>query len=264
MISVLASILLSTGPGSLPAVRADSAARRPLVALFVQGAFDWGGLAAGQAPIVVVYDDGTVLYCVHRTESEIRVDSVHLSSHELNAFLGTLNLDPDFFALQDQYNNLPNVTDMPVYTFRVWHGDTMKAVTLVGTLDSTFFAVRLTRADFAASTPVVLVRMFEVLCNYRHSRARRWRPSRFEAVVSDFPDAAEPPRPWPADWPTIEGPNVHQDAQGNYRVALSESQFRTFLKRYSRTVNERPFIMGGSNRFVRVRVVFPGEEAWVR
>jgi len=258
----LASILV-TALASHPAAPSDSAERRPLIAMFVQGAFEVGGLATGDTPLAILYQDGTVIYCVRRTQAQIQFDSVRLSGIEMKALLDSLQLEPDFFMLQDHYNNLPGVSDMGFYTFRAWHGDTMKTVTLVGTFDSNFVGVRLTRTDLAAATPPVLARLFNLLCNYRHPGGHPWQPSEFAAIATDFPDSVEAPRPWPRGWPTIEGPGARRDSLGTYRFPLAKAQFTTFLQKYSRAVNEQPFAMAGRNWFVRVRVVIPGDKAWV-
>jgi hypothetical protein len=261
MIPVLATLLMAVSASSSRS--ADSTKSRPLLAVFVQGAFEWGGLTTGETPLTIVYDDGTVIYCVRRTKNEIKFETVKLSPDELKTLLDSLSLDTEFFGLLDHYDNLPNVTDMPLYIFRAWHGDTMKTVSLVGTFDSSTVPVRLTRADLAASTPSVLVRLFNTLCNYRHSGARAWQPAQFEAIASDFPQGVNAPRPWPRDWPTIRSPGARRDSLGTYRFGMTKEQASTFLRKYSKDVNERPFAMSGSNWFVRVRAVIPGEEAWI-
>src|SRR2546421_12596778 len=134
MTSVLATLLMTVSAYSTQP--ADSVKVRPLLVLVVQGAFEWGGLATGEMPVTIVYEDGTVIYCVRRSVNEIKFETVKLSPDELRILLDSLALDPDFFVLRDQYNNLPNVTDVPFYIFRAWHGDTMKTVSLIGTFDS--------------------------------------------------------------------------------------------------------------------------------
>ena len=241
----------------------DSVPRAPIVAVFAEGAFDISDITTAYSPLFVLYNDGTVIYCVRHTQHDLRYDSLQLTSLELKALMDSLSLNPAFFQLDSSYDNAPNASDMPTYSIWAWHNGSGKRVSLRGTLDSASVAAKLGGAPFGARTPSLFLQLYNRLCTYRHARAVRWRPTHFELILSQF-DFAHALTPWPASLPGLTAAGVHRDQHGAYHIPLNPEQATTFLKHYSATIHTKALRLSGRNWFGVVRVVFPAEDAWIR
>jgi hypothetical protein len=234
-----------------------------MVAVFAEGAFDISNISTAYSPLFVLYNDGTVLYCVRHTQHDLRYDSLQLTAPEMKALVDSLALDPAFFQLDSLYDNVPNVSDMPIYTIWAWRNGGGKRVTLRGILDSASFPAKFSSAPFATSTPATFLQLYNRLCTYHHARAIRWRPTRFELILSQFEFARDSTQ-WPASLPGLTDTGVYRDRNGAYHLPLSHEQATIFLKHYAPTIHTKAITLSGRNWFGVLRLVFPGEDQWIR
>jgi hypothetical protein len=244
---------------------ADTVGPRPLVALFVQGAFEVGPVLAGDAPLFVLYDDGTVIYCVQRTsglggKQVLDFAVVRLSPSEFTVLRDSLAVSERLFPLRDSYSNAPNVTDMPHYVIWAWQDGIAKRVSLYGSTDTTAWVVQRSARESTDTVPKAFLELYRLLCDFRHPRASPWRVAAYELVLQDFGYAREPGMPWPRGW---SAPG-RADSLGFRYTPITARQFETFRDEYAPQIHTQPFILDGAKWFAVARIVFPGEEWWSR
>jgi hypothetical protein len=239
----------------------DTGGRQPLVAVFAAGAFPVSPIRWSSTPLFALYDDGVIVYRTDTRSEDPAFESVRLSPMELSSFLDSLSLDPDFFRLNESYDNFPQVSDLGTYTIWAWRGDSGKSVALTGLLDFTSPFPRADPDSFASRTPSYFIWLYKRLLAYRHPGAKSWYPTHFEILLDDFSFALTT-LSWPVGWPRLDEPGSYRDNRGILHLPFTAAQVSQYLAVYAANTHTRAFELGGMKWFGVVRPVFPGERCW--
>jgi len=260
---VTAFALAQGATGAAPAP-ADTAVRRALLAVFGGGPVLPTQMCTASSPIAAVYDDGTIIYVAKCSESGPQYVEARLAPGELRDLLGTLPLG-SFLRLDSLwYDNLPNWTDMPVYSVWVASGDSGKCVHLYGALDSTLAPdAPVDPVRHAAPAPGPFVRIYNVLSHITDTRATAWLPDRFDLVFSDSGVGWGSKPAWPETWPSHLTRSARRDRWRRYHVELTLGGDHEVLEALKgRSIDYRQYTLRGEFWFVHVDYIFPGQERW--
>jgi hypothetical protein len=145
---------------------------------------------------------------------------------------------------------LTKVTDRPTTEF-TWQGGHRKRLTIYGH-----------PSHFSSELPEPLSRIYLMLVQYRHPRARPWLPT-LEIMLSP---RAQPGAtvPWPAGWPTLRRPGTR--ARGNsYSLFIDGARLGELKALLASLRSQQAGVMLDDKSWsVAARVPFPSEEQWMR
>lgn len=214
----------------------------------------WRMVIGSDSPILVIYDDGTLIFWSWDAESYL---TVTLDEADTEALVDSLPLTDAYFAL-DTYYDTVMVTDMPTNTIHTWQDGERDVVHVYGDLRLPDTDEWSARPHAPAEFLALYDRLLEIIAAYEQADdAEVWLPPYIEMLV--WPYDTSTTRTWPADWPGLDHPctvNRHDDL---YSIYVDSTNYDQLLE-----------IVGGSVRLdgrtwtTSLRFPFPSEHLWMR
>ncbi len=221
----------------------------------------------GEDTTFVLYDDGRLIYAPreNRAPNVVQLNrfptlvsggyaSVSLTADELRELRRRLGPDPGFFDLRESYK-LSDWSDEPAATIYAWRDGKRKRCYVYGDL----------RADqeTRAKAPKAFLKLYDVIANFKHKRAKPWQPDEFQALLG----LLEPPWThddngqewWGKDWPALKAAKT-TDGGRNYVVRIPSKRFDHFKRLWDeRGPNVK---IDGKHYQVTYRFPLPQENLW--
>ena len=216
-------------------------------------------------PFFVLYDNGLVIY--KKDRGDCKFFSVELSPEELNAFLKEINPDDEFFKLNSDYDTFADVYSefgdqidfgaIPFCRIRLWHGNTMKQVRILGAIE---------RYETRSKIPDAFIKIADRLYSFDHPDAYLWQPEKIEIVASPINVPDDNLVLWPHDWPDLydEATKKFKDPYGKepyYELHMSGNKLGELDRLLSSLDGNSAILMNGKKFFVYVsHYCLPAEE----
>lgn len=215
-------------------------------------------------PFFVLYDNGLVIYKKNR--GDCKFFSVELSPEGLNAFLKEINPDDEFFKLDSDYDTFladlyAEIGDQidggswPFCRIRLWHGNTMKQVRILGSIEV---------YEMRSKVPDAFLKIADRLYSFDHPDAHLWQPEKI--MVSAWPTNVPDDNLvlWPYDWPDLydEATKEFKDSDGNYYfIHMSGDKLSELDRLLSSLDGNSAILINGKEFFVKVsHYCLPAEE----
>lgn len=226
----------------------------------------WLMVIGSDTPMVVIYEDGQVIY-LHRDEQGAQsYVCKQLTQQELEKTKKELAAFGDFSAIKGHYNLAPNVTDQP---------ETEIYLNLNGRLVvTTVYGLMVPRTQLPAYTvmpgsqpldslPGSLRGLYEYLIQLKFAEAKPWQPAYIEVMVWGYSYAPDKSIHWPKEWPGLDSPDTVKrgDAYSIFLPGADIEKLRNFLN----TRKQKGAVeIGGKKWAVAFRYAFPSEPVWMR
>ncbi|GIK67493.1 MAG: hypothetical protein BroJett018_52870 [Chloroflexota bacterium] len=240
---------------------------RPLVVLME---FDpWKMVIGSDVPTFVLYDDGTIIYRNEYIADDpaatpeayetgdtpyIGLLTLKLDEEELAAFLESLAVGDDFYALEPSYDG-PMITDQPNIYLAVWTDEGQpKSVNVYGDLRNDV-------EDARSMAPDAFLSLYDALVEFvgeAHEGAVAWLPDQLELMVWPY-ESASSGAAWPDFLPTLDDPTTI-DRGGLWSIYVDSTRYEEvmeFLNEAAGTVE-----IDGEFYSVMIRYPFPGADIW--
>ena len=242
--------------GAQPSRSVTNVERRPIAVLLRHSVW----VPAVNAPLFVLYDDGTALYPQNRANLyPTEYLAVQLLPDDAPALLATVGIGCDVFALDSLYDLAPNTTDLTSLLLYVWRGDSLARVAVR--------AGELRGDTLATAVPEAFKKAYAGMMAFQSSVARPWHPKQLEVAAWPYEYAPDnPPVPWPKWWPSFADPaTVHQvdDIVGEvWRIRLPFDDFSQLRALLEQRRAKQAILISGHKVAATYRLPFPGEERW--
>lgn len=241
--------------GAQAAIARSAKAPQPIAVLLRHSVW----YPAVNAPLFILYDDGTAIYARDRREPYATEYRTARLSRTGRSLLAEMSIGPRAFALDTLYDLHPNITDLSSLLLYVWRGDTLTRVAVR--------AGELQGDTLATAVPAAFKAVYATMMGFSAPAARPWTPDSLEVVMWPYEYAPDdPPLQWPPRWPNLTDPATVHAADNvvaeTWRLRLPIAR-RDSLEAFLRSVREKQAIgISGHKVVARYRLLYPGEARW--
>jgi hypothetical protein len=226
----------------------------------------WLMVIGSDAPMVVTYDDGQVVYTKREKEKPPVLLAKQLTTNELAAVRKELASFGDYSKLKRYYDLAPHVTDLPETKIYLAPDAGNLVTTVYGLMirDThlpAYSTVGEDRKPEKLPEPIKAVHSY--LTSLDFADAKPWAPPFIEAMVWGYDYAPDDSIHWPKDWPGLDSPSTLKrgDAYSIFLPGKELPKLRGFLKaRKEKGAVE----IGGKKWAVSIRYTFPSEPVWFK
>jgi len=218
----------------------------------------WLMVIGSDTPRLAIYDDGEVIY-LHVDKSQ-RSTYVYkqLTGDELEAIKKKLSSFGDYMSIREQYDLMPNVSDLPETKIYLNLNGKVMATSIYGLTLETKASAIVPGADVL---PAVLQNLYRYLVALKFPDTKPWLPKYVEVMVWRYSYAPDQSIHWPKDWPDLDSAQTIKrgDTYSIFMPATEIPRLSAFLK----TRREKGAVeIDGKKWAVAFRYTFPNEPVW--
>jgi hypothetical protein len=224
----------------------------------------WLMAIGSDTPMVVIYDDGLIVYLKKEKENRSILLSKQLSTNELSTIRKKLSSLGDYSELNRYYDLSPHVTDLPETKIYLSLGDREYTTIVYGLMvsDTTLPAYTILDGDRKADKlPVLIKNLHAYLTSLDFADAKQWVPPYVEIMMWGYDHAPDESIHWPKDWPSLDSPNAFRRGE-SYSIFLPGKELPKLCEFLSTRKEKGAVEIHGKKFTISVRYTFPSEPVW--
>jgi len=245
----------------VPAPERDAWPAEPLAVLIAHN--PWAMMIGADTPRAEVFNDGTVIRLDPKTG---KLFVSQLTRDELARVKDALKPSESFWKLKDDYNVMPNVTDLITTELVVMEGSRFKRIQVYGYSPEKWSPPATTifpgRGEKADSLPGEFERICKLLVALKPAHELPWTPRYIEVMIWPYDYSPDIPMEWPASWPNLTSPMAFA-MQDQYSLILPGSELEALEQYVAKRGERQAILIGGKKWSIDYRPVMPGGR-WAR
>ena len=164
----------------------------------------WLEVIGSDTPMVVIYDDGQVLYLKREKGKKPVFFAKQINAEALSEVRKKLSSFGDYSKFKRSYNLAPNVFDLPETQIYLSLGKTDFVCGVYGLMVSDTDLPAYTSVEGEEKPdklPKAVKDLHAYLTSFDFADAKPWEPAYVEAMIWGYDNASEESIHWPKEWP---------------------------------------------------------------
>ena len=224
----------------------------------------WLMVIGSDTPLVVIYDNGQIIYLKRQKDKRPFYDHKQLTEKELEIVKHKISSFGDYSAIKRYYNIAPNLTDQPETKIYLNIDGKILITAVYGLMvsETNLQAYTIFPGEEKADVlPKLLKDLHKYLTNIDYQNAKQWEPKYVEIMIWEYEYAPEESIHWLKDWPGLDSPNTIKRGD-SYSIFLPGSELAK-LRDFLKTQKEKGAVeIGGKKWSLSFRFTFPSEPVW--